>query len=208
MNRYDRSRLDTTFATGSGLLIITKPLGIYLLKVLDPDQGGRTFLDPILGPVERLIYAICRINGKKQQNWKQYALSMLFFSAVGMLLTYGLLRMQDKLPLNPQSLAAVPDALAFNTAASFTANTCWQSYGGEGTMSYFSQMVALVSQNFMSSAVGLAVCAGLVRGIARRSTREIGQLLGGYHPCVPLSVPADLPGLRALLCLLGQPAEL
>jgi len=174
----------------AGLLIITKPLGIYLLKVLDPDQGGRTFLEPILGSVERLIYTICQVDRRRQQNWKQYAVAMLVFSAVGMLLTYGLLRLQDKLPLNPQNLPAVPDTLAFNTAASFTANTCWQSYGGEGTMSYFSQMVALASQNFMSSAVGLAVCAGLVRGIARRSSREIGNFwVDITRVCLYLFIP-------------------
>ncbi len=157
----------------AGLLLITKPLGIYLYNVLDGD--GRTFLDPVIRPIERLTYAVTGIDRSKEQNWKQYAGAMLMFSLLTMLLTYGLLRFQDKLPLNPQKLAALTPDLAFNTAASFVTNTNWQSYGGESTMSYFSQMVALVLQNFFSPAVGLGVAAALVRGIARKEASTLGN---------------------------------
>ncbi len=162
------------------LLAITKPMGIWLLRVLDPERaGGGTFLDPILGPVERLIYKILRVDPKKEHNWKQYGVAFFIFSAVTMLMTYLMLRYQDKLPgqalLNPQSFAGLPDHLAFNTAASFTTNTNWQSYGGESTMSYLSQMVALASHNFFSAAVGIAIAAALIRGICGNQTKTIGN---------------------------------
>ncbi len=162
------------------LVAITKPLGIYLLKVLDPERaGGGTFLDPILGPVERLLYRIMRVDEKKEQNWKQYGIAMFVFSLVTALLTYFMLRLQDRLPmqalLNPQKLGAIPDHLAFNTAVSFTTNTNWQSYGGESTMSYLSQMVALASHNFFSAAVGIAVAAAVIRGICGNQTKTIGN---------------------------------
>jgi potassium-transporting ATPase potassium-binding subunit len=164
-----------------GLLIaITKPLGLYLLRVLDPDRaGGGTFLDPILGPVERLIYKIMGVNPKKEHGWKAYGIAMFVFSIITMLLTYGMLRAQAWLPgqslLNPQKFPAVPAHLALNTAASFTTNTNWQSYAGESTMSYLSQMVALVSHNFFSAAVGICIAAALVRGISRDRSSTIGN---------------------------------
>lgn len=157
----------------AGLLLITKPLGLYLYNVLDAD--GRTFLDPVLRPLERLTYKVVGIDPKKEQDWKQYAFAMLMFSLLTMLMTYSLLRFQDRLPLNPQKLAALTPDLALNTAASFVTNTNWQSYGGESTMSYFSQMVALVLQNFFSPAVGLGVAAALVRGIARKESTTLGN---------------------------------
>ena len=155
------------------LLLITKPLGLYLMQVLD--ARGRTWLDPILGPIERLTYRLCGVDSHKEQSWKGYTISMLAFSFVTMLVTYVLLRLQGVLPLNPQAFPGVIDHLAFDTAASFTTNTNWQSYGGESTMSYFSQMVALVSQNFFSAAVGIAIAAALVRGIARDSITTVGN---------------------------------
>ena len=162
------------------LIAITKPLGLYLLRVLDPERaGGCTFLDPVLGPIERLIYKLLGVDIKREQNWKQYGVAMLIFSLITALTTYVMLRFQDKLPgqhlLNPQSLGGIPDHLAFNTAVSFTTNTNWQSYGGESTMSYLSQMVALASHNFFSAAVGIAIAAALVRGICRSQSGTIGN---------------------------------
>jgi potassium-transporting ATPase potassium-binding subunit len=155
------------------LALITKPMGLYLMRVLTPES--KTFLDVPLRPVERFFYKLLRLDPHSEQDWKQYALSMLLFSAVGMFLTYGILRLQHLLPLNPQHLGAVSDQLSFNTAASFTTNTNWQSYGGESTMSYFSQMVGLAFHNFVSAAVGIAVAAALVRGIARSTAKTIGN---------------------------------
>jgi K+-transporting ATPase ATPase A chain len=155
------------------LLLITKPLGIHLFQVLD--ANGRTFLDPVIKPVERLTYRLIGVDPNREQGWILYTISMLIFSLVTMLLTYAILRLQNILPLNPQQLPAVADALAFNTAASFTTNTNWQNYGGESTMSYLSQMLALASHNFFSAAVGIAIAAAVVRGIARHSSKTIGN---------------------------------
>jgi len=159
------------------LLLITKPLGLCLLQVLD--ARGRTWLDPIVGPLERLTYRLGGVDSSKEQHWKQYTISMLIFSLFTMLVTYAILRLQAILPLqhllNPQGFSAVGDHLAFNTAASFTTNTNWQSYGGESTMSYLSQMVALASQNFFSAAVGITIAAALVRGIARHCADTVGN---------------------------------
>ena len=155
------------------LLLLTKPMGLYLLRVLDGE--GRTFLDPVLKPVELLFYRIFRVDRKQEQDWKQYTISMLMFSLIGLLFTYLILRIQHLLPLNPQGFGPLSPDLAFNTAASFTTNTNWQSYGGESTMSYFSQMVGLAFHNFVSAAVGIAIAAALVRGIARHTAKTIGH---------------------------------
>ena len=155
------------------LLLITKPLGIYLFQVLD--ANGRTFLDPVIRPFERLTYRLISVDPEKEQGWIVYTIAMLIFSMVTMVFTYAILRLQNFLPLNPQQLPAVTDALAFNTAASFTTNTNWQNYGGESTMSYLSQMLALASHNFFSAAVGIAIAAAVVRGIARHSTKTLGN---------------------------------
>jgi K+-transporting ATPase ATPase A chain len=155
------------------LLLITKPLGLYLFQVLD--AGGRTWLDRVVKPFERLTYRACGINPGVEQGWKLYTLSMLAFSLVGTLFTYAILRFQDRLPLNPQGMPGLAPHLAFNTAASFATNTNWQSYGGESTLSYFSQMVGLAIHNFTSAATGIAVAAAVVRGIARHSVRTIGN---------------------------------
>ena len=155
------------------LLLITKPLGIYLFQVLD--ANGKTFLDPVIKPFERLTYRLIGVDPEKEQGWILYTIAMLIFSMVTMVFTYAILRLQNFLPLNPQQLPAVTDALAFNTAASFTTNTNWQNYGGESTMSYLSQMLALASHNFFSAAVGIAIAAAVVRGIARHSSKTLGN---------------------------------
>ena len=152
---------------------LTKPMGLYLVQVLDPQ--GRTWLDPVMKPVERLIYRLAGIEPTQEQDWKAYTSSLLIFSLVTMLLTYIILRLQYFLPLNPQGLSGVAGDLAFNTAASFTTNTNWQNYSGENTMSYLSQMVGLTSHNFFSAAAGIAVAAALVRGIARDQAAGLGN---------------------------------
>jgi potassium-transporting ATPase potassium-binding subunit len=150
------------------VLLVTKPLGLYLVAVYE----GRVRW---LGAVERLFYRAAGIQPDQDQHWTRYAASMLIFSAASMLLTYLALRAQHLLPLNPQQLPAVPDRQAFETAASFTSNTNWQSYSGEVTMSYLSQMSQLAFHNFTSAAVGMALAVALVRGIARRSAGRLGN---------------------------------
>ena len=157
------------------LLLVTRPMGVYLYRVLDPQ--GKMFLDPVMKPVERFFYRLMGIDPKAEQDWVRYAVSLLMFSLVGVLFTYVLLRLQHLLPLNPQRLGRVSEHLAFNTAMSFTTNTNWQSYGGESTMSYLSQMVALAFHNFVSAAAGIAVAAALVRGIARHTAKTVGNFL-------------------------------
>ena len=173
------------------LLLITKPLGLYLEQVLDRD--GRTPLDRIVKPLERLTYRVCGIDGSREQGWLGYTFALLTFSLVGLLLTYFILRFQDHLPLNPQGLPGLSPHLAFNTAVSFATNTNWQSYGGESTMSYFSQMVGLTIHNFTSAAAGIAIAAALVRGIARASATTVGNLWTDlvrvtYYLLVPVSL--------------------
>src|ERR1700745_949924 len=155
------------------LVLITKPMGLYLLQVLDVD--GRTWLDPVVRPLERVTYRLMGVDSRREHNWKQYTLAMLLFSLVGCVFTYAILRLQNLLPLNPQGFAAVNSDLAFNTATSFTTNTNWQNYGGESTLSYFSQMVGLTFHNFVSAATGIAIAAALVRGIARHTATTIGN---------------------------------
>src|SRR6266403_267378 len=155
------------------LVLITKPMGLYLLQVLD--ANGRTWLDPVVRPLERVTYRVMGVDSSKEHDWKQYTLAMLVFSLVGCLFTYAILRLQHLLPLNPQGLGPLSEHLAFNTAVSFTTNTNWQSYSGEATMSYFSQMVALAFHNFASAATGIAIAAALVRAIARHSANTLGN---------------------------------
>src|SRR5437762_7244346 len=155
------------------LVLITKPMGLYLLQVLD--ANGRTWLDPVARPLERLTYRLMGVDSSKEHDWKQYTLAMLLFSLVGCLFTYAILRLQHLLPLNPQGLGPLSEHLAFNTAVSFTTNTNWQNYVGESTMSYFSQMAGLAFHNFVSAAVGIALAAALVRGIARHSAKTLGN---------------------------------
>jgi K+-transporting ATPase ATPase A chain len=155
------------------LALITKPMGLYLVRVLD--ANGRTWLDPVLRPLERVTYRLMGVDPNKEHDWKQYTLAMLLFSLVGCLFTYAILRLQHLLPLNPQGLGPLSEHLAFNTAVSFTTNTNWQSYSGESTMSYFSQMVGLTFHNFVSAATGIAIAAALVRAIARHTARTLGN---------------------------------
>ncbi len=150
------------------LLLVTKPVGIYLVRVYDGSLGW-------LRPVERLLYRIGGVDPEEDQHWTHYAASMLIFSAATMLLTYVVLRAQHWLPLNPQHLPNVVDRQAFETAASFTTNTNWQSYAGETTMSYFSQMTQLAFHNFVSAAVGVALAVAFTRGIARHSAGRLGN---------------------------------
>ncbi len=154
------------------VLAITKPLGVYMARVLERE---RTFADPVFGPIERLLYRITGIDESHEMRWTEYSVAMLLFSAVTMLLTYGIQRLQTFLPWNPQHLGAVVPDLAFNTAASFTANTNWQSYTPESTMSYFTEMAGLATHNFWSGAVGIAVAVALIRGIARKESNTLGN---------------------------------
>ena len=155
------------------LTALTKPMGLFLVQVLD--ANGRTWLDPVIRPCERLSYRLMGVRPNQEQDWKQYTFAMLIFSLVSCLFTYAILRVQHLLPFNPQAFGALTPDLAFNTATSFTTNTNWQSYTGESTMSYLSQMVALVIHNFTSAATGIAIAAALVRGLARHSTRTLGN---------------------------------
>src|SRR5580658_6854663 len=155
------------------LALLTKPMGLYLCEVLE--ARGKTWLDPILKPLERLTYWLMGVDPEQEQDWKLYTFAMLLFSLVGCLFTYAILRFQDRLPLNPQGWPALSPDLSFNTAVSFATNTNWQSYAGENTMSYFSQMVALVIHNFSSAAVGISLAAALVRGLARHSAKTLGN---------------------------------
>jgi K+-transporting ATPase ATPase A chain len=158
----------------AGLLAAaTKPLGLYLVRVLEAD--GKTWLDRPFKPVERLIYRLLGVRPGEEQDWRQYAGSLLLFSLAGLLFTYAVLRLQHLFPLNPRGFGPVPPDLAFNTAASFTTNTNWQNYAGETTLSHFSQMVGLVFHNFVSAAAGIAAAAALVRGLARHSARTVGN---------------------------------
>jgi K+-transporting ATPase ATPase A chain len=151
---------------------ISVPLGLYLARVF---AGERTVLDPLLKPIERAIYRVCGIHPATEQTWVEYAVSMLLFSAVGMLMLYAIERLQYFLPLNPQKFGAVAPDLAFNTAASFTTNTNWQAYAGESTMSYFTQMAGLAFHNFVSAAAGIAVAIAVIRGFVRRSAKTLGN---------------------------------
>jgi K+-transporting ATPase ATPase A chain len=154
------------------LLATVRPVGIYLARVL---EGERTWLDPVLRPFERLIYKLSGVNATQEMNWREYAFAVLGFSAVSMLMTYAIERLQNFLPWNPQGLAAVGPDLAWNTAVSFTTNTNWQSYTPETTMSYLTEMAGLAYHNFGSAAVGIVVAVALIRGIKRTTSGTIGN---------------------------------
>ena len=154
------------------LLASVRPVGIYLARVL---EGERTWLDPVLRPLERLLYKLTGVKAESEMNWRQYAYAVLGFSVVTLVATYVIERVQQWLPLNPRGLANVGPDLAWNTAASFTTNTNWQSYTPETTMSYLTQMAGLATHNFWSGAVGIAVAVALVRGIKRTSSATIGN---------------------------------
>ena len=155
------------------VIAVTKPLGVFMTKVFNRE---RTFMDPVLRPIERLIYWTTGVDEDHEMRWTEYAIMMLLFSAVSMLVLYLMQRLQGYLPFNPQKLGAVtPPHLAFNTAASFTTNTNWQAYSGEVVMSYFTQMAGLAYHNFVSAAVGIAIAIAFIRGIARRQMETIGN---------------------------------
>ncbi len=154
------------------VLALTKPLGGFMTRVFN---GERTFLSPVLHPVEAGIYALSGVDQKREQHWLTYTVAMILFQVAGFVFLYALLRLQDVLPFNPQGQSAVAPDLAFNTAASFVTNTNWQNYGGESTLSYLTQMLGLTVQNFVSAATGIALAVALIRGFARSSMRTIGN---------------------------------
>jgi K+-transporting ATPase ATPase A chain len=163
------------------IFAVTKPLGVFMAHVF---SGERTFMDPVLRPVERLLYRVTGVDEKHEMAWTEYAVSMLLFSAVSMLLLYLIQRVQGFLPFNPQKFGAVtPTHLAFNTAASFTTNTNWQEYSGETTMSYFTQMAGLAYHNFASAATGIVLGIAFIRGIARRQMETIGNFWVDFVRC-------------------------
>jgi potassium-transporting ATPase potassium-binding subunit len=155
------------------IFLVTKPMGVFMTRVFNRE---RTFMDPVLQPLEKLLYRVTGVDENHEMRWTEYAVSMLLFSLVSMLVLYLMERVQGFLPFNPQKLGAVsPPQLAFNTAASFTTNTNWQNYSGETTMSYFTQMAGLAYHNFVSAATGIALAIAFIRGIARRQTKTIGN---------------------------------
>jgi len=183
---------------GAIIFAVTKPLGNYMYRVF---EGDRQPLPRLFGAIERLLYKLCGVDPEQQQDWKQYALAMLVFSGITLLVTYGIERLQHVLPLNPQNFPPVPPDLAFNTAASFTTNTNWQSYSGESTMSYLTQMAGLAWHNFMSAAVGIGIALALARGITYRLQAGAAKTLGNFwvdlvratvYVLIPLSVPIAL----------------
>lgn len=169
-----------TFYTGLVLLLV-KPLGLYMTRVFN---GEWTFLDPVLRPVERIIYRLGGVNPRQEHHWTSYTVAMLLFNLAGLLLLYGLQRIQHLLPLNPQHMGPVAPDSAFNTAVSFTMNTNWQSYAGESTMSYLVQMAGLTAQNFVSAATGIALSIALIRGFARHTARSVGNFWVDLVRCV------------------------
>src|SRR6201982_3274990 len=155
------------------VFLVTKPIGIFLTRVFNREK---TFMDPVLFPIERLLYRVTGVDEEHEMRWTEYAIAMLLFSLVSMIVLYLMQRLQAYLPFNPQKFGAVsPAHLAFNTAASFTTNTNWQAYSGENTMSYFTQMAGLAYHNFVSAAVGIALAIAFIRGIARRQMQTIGN---------------------------------
>src|SRR5579871_3065592 len=163
------------------IFLVTKPMGIFMTRVFNRE---RTFLDPALRPVERFIYRLTGVDEQHEMRWTEYAIAMLLFSAVSMLVLYLIERVQGLLPFNPQHLGGVtPEHLAFNTAASFTTNTNWQVYSGETTMSYFTQMAGLAFHNFASAATGIVLAIAFIRGIARRQVQTIGNFWVDFVRC-------------------------
>ncbi|HKU26069.1 MAG TPA: potassium-transporting ATPase subunit KdpA, partial [Candidatus Sulfotelmatobacter sp.] len=155
------------------VFLVTKPMGVFMTCVFNREK---TFMDPVLRPMERLLYRATGVDENHEMRWTEYAIAMLLFSLVSMIVLYLMQRLQGYLPFNPQKFGAVnPAHVAFNTAASFTSNTNWQAYSGENTMSYFTQMAGLAYHNFVSAAVGIALAIAFIRGIARRQMQTIGN---------------------------------
>ena len=154
------------------IIAITKPLGGYMTRVF---TGERTFLSPLLRPVERVLYRVSGIDEAQEQSWVAYLIAMLLFHGGGFFILYALLRLQGALPFNPAGQGAVAPDLAFNTSASVITNTNWQNYGGESPLSYLTQMLGLTHQNFLSAATGIALAVAMIRGFSRTSSRTIGS---------------------------------
>ena len=191
MNGYSWGQLLIYFVV---LLALVKPLGAYMASVYN---GQHTLLDRFIAPVERLVYRLAGVSPRVDMDWKTYAVALMVFNIVGLLLVYGLQRLQGFLPLNPASLGAVSPDSSWNTAVSFATNTNWQSYGGETTMSYLTQMLALAVQNFVSAATGMAVLVAFIRGITRHTTNLIGNFWaditrGTLYVLLPLAVAVAL----------------
>jgi K+-transporting ATPase ATPase A chain len=181
----------------AALVAVTPPLGSYMTRIF---AGERTWLTPVLRPLERLIYRACRVDEKEEQHWTDYGAAMLVFSGVSMLVLYAIERLQAFLPANPQGFAGVEPALAFNTAASFTTNTNWQNYSGESTMSYVTQMAGLAFHNFASAATGIALAIAFIRGVARREAKTIGNFwVDLTRCCLYLLLPLSLAGALLLV---------
>jgi len=180
------------------ILAVTKPLGVFMAHVFNREK---TFLDPVLRPLERLLYRVTGVDENHEMRWTEYAISMLLFSVVSMLLLYLIERLQGMLPFNPQKFGAVnPPALAFNTAASFTTNTNWQNYAGEATMSYFTQMAGLAYHNFASAATGIALAIAFIRGVARRQMETIGNFWVDFvRSCLWVLLPFCVVGTLVLV---------
>src|ERR1700730_3872847 len=180
------------------ILAVTKPMGVFIARVFNREK---TFMDPVLRPIERLLYRVTAVDENHEMRWTEYAISMLLLSLVSMIVLYLMERLQGYLPFNPQKLGAVnPPVLAFNTAASFTTNTNWQNYAGETTMSYFTQMAGLAYHNFMSAAVGIVLAIAFIRGIARRQMQTIGNFWVDLVRCnLWVLLPACIIGALVLV---------
>ncbi len=179
------------------IFVITKPLGSFMARVF---ERQKTFLDPLLQPLEGVIYRLTRVDADSEMTWTEYCTAMLLFSGVTMLVLYGIERVQQWMPWNPQKLAGLAPDLAFNTAASFSSNTNWQAYVPETTMSYFTQMAGLAYHNWVSAAVGIALAIALVRGIARRETSTIGNFWVDLTRCTLwILLPLCLAGALILV---------
>src|SRR5271166_1811806 len=180
------------------ILAVTKPMGVFMTRVFNRE---RTFMDPVMRPIERLIYRTTGVDENHEMRWTEYAFSMLLFSVASMLLLYLIQRVQGFLPFNPQKFGAVnPPHLAFNTAASFTTNTNWQAYSGETTMSYFTQMAGLAYHNFASAATGIALATAFIRGIARRQMQTIGNFWVDFvRSCLWVLLPFCIVGALVLV---------
>src|SRR5690349_13457245 len=180
------------------VFLVTKPMGVFMARVFNREK---TFMDPVLRPLERMLYRVTGVDENHEMRWTEYAIAMLLFSVVSMIVLYLMERLQGYLPFNPQKLGAVnPSALAFNTAASFSTNTNWQNYSGETTMSYFTQMAGLAYHNFMSAAVGIVLAIAFIRGIARRHMQTIGNFWVDLVRCnLWILLPACIVGALILV---------
>jgi K+-transporting ATPase ATPase A chain len=187
------------------IIVCVKPLGLYMARLF---EGERTFLSPVLGPIERGIYRLCGVKPDEEQHWTGYTIAMLAFSIAGFVSLYLMQRLQAVLPFNPQGMAATTPDLSFNTSISFITNTNWQSYGGETTLGYLVQMLGLTVHNFLSAATGIALALALIRGFARRSARTVGNFWVDLTRCT-LYVLLPLSALMALfLVWQGVPQNL